>query len=343
MVARQLRGALDELGHDTFVLARPTRATNIRPSWVDRSDVWDQPGVSEASAYEIPWDDYQRWSDATRPEIVMFDQNYGFEEVERLRANGIRTIGRFVWEHFSAQHVEPAGRAFETIYSLTGCERERYAEFGIESPRVRWGCHPSPFEYAEDERPRRAPIRFTFPGGFMSKRKPFEQVIAAFSSVKGRDIRLTFKAQVERRRWEIRKLTWRDSRIEVIWDDLPTDRHLRGFAACDVCLAPSRWEGLGLHLYEATALGLPIICNDNPPMNEVVRDGENGLLVAGIADGTARSGITGFRPNEQALAAAIARIRDPELLSELSAGARAARERLAWSNTVADLDALLRP
>src|SRR5204863_8852262 len=36
VVARHLRSALDELGHDTFVLARPTRATNRRPAFVDR-------------------------------------------------------------------------------------------------------------------------------------------------------------------------------------------------------------------------------------------------------------------------------------------------------------------
>ena len=43
VVARQIRSALDELGHETFVLARPTRAKNIRPSFVDRGGVWDQP------------------------------------------------------------------------------------------------------------------------------------------------------------------------------------------------------------------------------------------------------------------------------------------------------------
>ena len=67
----------------------------------------------------------------------------------------------------------------------------------------------------------------------------------------------------------------------MILEDLPTDEHLRLFASADVCVAPSRWEGLGLHLYEAMALGLPVITNDNPPMNEVIVDGDNGLLVRG--------------------------------------------------------------
>ena len=29
---------------------------------------------------------------------------------------------------------------------------------------------------------------------------------------------------------------------------MPTDEHLQLFASCDVCLGPSRWEGLGLFL-----------------------------------------------------------------------------------------------
>ncbi len=60
---------------------------------------------------------------------------------------------------------------------------------------------------------------------------------------------------------------------------METAEHLRLFASCDVCLGPSRWEGLGLFLYEAVAFGMPQITNDSPPMNEVVRDGVNGILV----------------------------------------------------------------
>jgi glycosyltransferase involved in cell wall biosynthesis len=36
----------------------------------------------------------------------------------------------------------------------------------------------------------------------------------------------------------------------------------------DVLVAPSRWEGFGLPLYEAQACGIPVITTDHPPMNE---------------------------------------------------------------------------
>ncbi len=143
VVARQLRSALDELGHETFVLARPTRAANIRPSHIDRSGVWDQPGVTAASQYRIPADELVEWGRANELELAFFDQNYGFEGIEALRASGVRTIGRYVWEQFSRDDVEPAKRALDVLYSLTACEQERYATLGIQSPRVHWGIHPS--------------------------------------------------------------------------------------------------------------------------------------------------------------------------------------------------------
>ncbi len=350
VVARQIRATLDGLGHETHVLARPTRKTNIKPGWVDTEGVWAQERVTAASDYLIGGDEYLAWAEATGVDLVLFDQNYQFDEIAGLRESGVRTVGRFVWEHFSAEHVEPAGRAFDRIYSLTACERERYAEMGIETPRVRWGCAPELVALArEDTEPGDAPVSYLFPGGFMSKRKPLAATIAAFRATSDRRLRLVLKAQVERQRKQVERMIRggsrfgrRDRRIEVITADLPTDEYLRMFAAADVCLAPSRWEGLGLHLFEATALGVPILTNDNPPMNEVVVDGVNGLLVPGVPDGRApRSGIPAFAPDVPALTAAIERIADPGLRAELAAGARRRREELRWENTTADLEALI--
>jgi glycosyltransferase involved in cell wall biosynthesis len=332
VVGRQLRSALDSLGHETFVLARPSRDVSVRPSFIDRTGVWDQPGVTEASAYEIPVQEYEDWVDVTSPEVVFFDQNYQFEEIARVREMGPKTVGRFVWEAFAPADVPPAKHAFDLIYSLTECEQRRYAELGVDSPKVDWGCHPELLAIT----PRRDPgtVRFVYPGGFMTKRKPFEEVIESFSAVDDPRQRLIFKAQVERRVRKVSKLVKRDPRIEVIWDDLPTDAYLQLFADSDVCLAPSRWEGLGLHLYEATAFGIPIITNDNPPMNELVTDGLNGLLVRGIESGRTKSGIAAYDPDTDQLTAAIRRLADDGLRAELSRGALEVRGRRSWDRTM---------
>jgi glycosyltransferase involved in cell wall biosynthesis len=350
VVARQLRSVLDSLGHDTFVLARPTRAKNIKPSFVDHSGVWDQPNVTDASAYKIPPDELVAWGREHDLDLALFDQNYEFEAIAALREAGVPTAGRFVWEQFSAEDVEPAKRALEVVYSLTACERERYATMGIESPRVRWGIHPDLLGYAKDgsnsgassaSRPGApggdpAGVCFFYPAGFLSKRKPVEEIVKAFRRFDDPDATLVIKGQVERELKTLERAAVRDPRVEVVLADLPTDEHLRRFAAADVCVAPSRWEGLGLHLYESMALGLPVITNDFPPMNEVIRNGENGLLVASRNRGHATSGIPAQKLSVRDLTRALREVAEPGRLEQLRAGVERARERLAWEHTVGD-------
>lgn len=340
VVGRQLRSALETLGHETFVLARPTRETNIKPSFVDDAGVWDQEGVTVASSYQIPGEEMLAWAQENSLDAALFDQNYQFEEIGALRDAGVRTFGRFVWEHFGAEHVEPARRALTSVYSVTACEEERYRQLGLDTPRVPWGIHP---ELIRDPTPNEnGTVRLFFPGGFMSKRKPLEATLKAFRKAKGDDLRLVVKAQVERGVDGVRNAARKDERIEVIAEDLPTDEHLRLFASADACLAPSRWEGLGLHLFEATALGLPIVTNDNPPMNEVVQGGRNGLLVRGKpSKERPRSDIGSFEPDRRELTKAIERLRDPELRSTLERGALERRSELSWDRTVQALGELL--
>jgi 1,2-diacylglycerol 3-alpha-glucosyltransferase len=364
VVARQLRSALNDLGHETFVLGRPTKETFPMPQEARQDDIWAQDGVTPASNFFIPEQEYLEWAERTGIDACFFDQNYQFEELAKLREAGVRTIGRFVWERFSDEHVEPARRAYDTIYSLTHAEQERYAGMGIETPYVQYGIHPEYFEVVPTRRvvpglgakapgdeakepadaKRRIPpeVTFHYHAGLLGKRKPFKEVINAFSATKDPDLRLIVKAQIERRMKFLEKATKKDSRIELVLEDLPTDQHLRMFADADVCMAPARWEGLGLHLYEAIAFGQPIVCNDDPPMNELITDGVNGLLVPSHQDGYANSGIPAKTVDVDALSDAISRLADPELRAELSAGALKVREQRDWKRTVEDLAALLR-
>src|SRR5262249_17785922 len=57
------------------------------------------------------------------------------------------------------------------------------------------------------------------------------------------------------------------------------DEKLALLRASDVLPFPSRYEGFGLPLLEGMAAGTPVISTDIPVVNEVVCDGENGLLI----------------------------------------------------------------
>lgn len=348
VVGRQTRSALDQLGHETFVLARPKKERGPQPGALSRDDVWDQPGVTEASAYDIPLADYLEWVEREGIEAIFCDQNYGWDELAELRGHGVRVIGRFVWEHFEASHLEGARRAYDVVFSMTRAEQERYRELGLETPYVPWGCHPELIEVGERAAQTASPgdgaVTFVFPGGFLGRRKPLEPVLDAWSLVKSKRARLLVKSQVERARLEDAVAASKgDPRIELRIGDEPTAQHLATVAAADVTLSPARWEGLGLPLYEAVAFGRPAITNDVAPMNEITHHERNGLLVASSPDGSARSGIAAHAFDPGAMAAAIDRLAaDDELRLRLAAGARELRagER-SWEHTVRGFEALL--
>ena len=89
VVARQLRSALDELGHETFILARPKKERGPMKGRLQRDGVWDQPDVDEAAAYEITADEYEDWVERRGIEAILCDQNYQFAELAALRRRGV--------------------------------------------------------------------------------------------------------------------------------------------------------------------------------------------------------------------------------------------------------------
>ena len=102
------------------------------------------------------------------------------------------------------------------------------------------------------------------------------------------------------------------------------------YAAMDVFVLPSRWEGLSLALVEALGTGLPVVATDVGGNPEVVRHGETGLT------------IPPDRPD--ALADALGRLaREPDLRTQLGEAAAAdARTRFAIERHVQQLGDLYR-
>jgi glycosyltransferase involved in cell wall biosynthesis len=93
----------------------------------------------------------------------------------------------------------------------------------------------------------------------------------------------------------------------------------------DVAVYPSRAEGFGLPLLESLTLGVPVVTTDAPPMNELVRDGENGRLVGGRFEGRHRH-VPLFEVDREALGEAMEALSDPGMVDRLKAGAAAGLE-----------------
>ena len=341
IVSRRLRSALEESGHDTFVLARPSKTLDPRDGIVDRSDVWDQHKITEGLAHYLTEAEYLSWASENQLEAVFFDQNLQFEEIAALRRRGIYTIGRFVWESFGPDDSRAAQQAFDCIYSLTRCEQARYAQMGITSPYIQWGCYNETFTPITPT-PGDDTIRFFYPGGHLTKRKPTLETLHAFSHVTNPRARLIVKAQHAQRGAELTaRVESADSRIRLVVDDMSTNDHFALFESCDVCLAPSRWEGLGLHLFEAVEHGMPTITTDAPPMNEMVTHDVDGLLIPATSHSERRPGVPIWEPDGEAMTAAIEALCDDSLRARLAEGARRRRAKRTWAATIRGYNELL--
>ena len=69
-----------------------------------------------------------------------------------------------------------------------------------------------------------------------------------------------------------------DGRVSFV-GSIPRERVLRLFRAADASVLPSAWENFPHTVVEALAVGCPVIATAVGGVPEVVRDGENGLLV----------------------------------------------------------------
>lgn len=64
----------------------------------------------------------------------------------------------------------------------------------------------------------------------------------------------------------------------VVFDGASTDV-VAAYAAADIVLIPSRWEGFGIVALEAMASGVPVIAADVDGLRECIQDGITGMLV----------------------------------------------------------------
>jgi glycosyltransferase involved in cell wall biosynthesis len=165
--------------------------------------------------------------------------------------------------------------------------------------------------------------------GRLARVKGFEHLIEATSRLNGVTLAIVGDGEL---RPDLERLAQTSSARVVLAGQMARDRVAEALAAADVVVVPSvvdnrgRVDSTTSTALEALAAGRPLIATTVGGIPEVVRDGDNGLLVP--------------EKDPVALAAAIEQLRaDPELRQRLSLRAREfAVQRLSWDATIDALE-----
>ena len=97
-------------------------------------------------------------------------------------------------------------------------------------------------------------------------------------------------------------------------------------AACDVLVQPSEFDSFGRTIPEAMMIGTPVVATDAGSIREIIRPGENGMLVP-FGDGSALADVLERLLRDEALAARLADAAGRDVRNEFSIEAKVAQIR----------------
>ena len=238
-------------------------------------------------------------SAARRPYVVKLTADPAFERARRRSMVGGNV------DEFQRLGGGPAVRALRLardlelrraahVFTPSAYLRDLAVSWGVHADRVSVLPNPAP---PLPELPPRAELRRSFEldgdtlafAGRLTAQKSLDVALAALARVDGVTLLVAGegdeRAALERRTAELGLA----GRVRFLGPQ-PRERVLELFRAADAAVLSSSWENFPHAVVEALAAGTPVLATATGGVAEVVRDGENGLLVpAGDADALAEA------------------------------------------------------
>lgn len=193
--------------------------------------------------------------------ILFFERHAWHPEILCIaREMGVATVCVPNWEWFN-------GYANQWAYCDLFVCPSRFTEKIVRSYGfTNTCCLPWPVDLAKlPQRRVSGPARhFIHNAGLVDRddRKGTRDAIQAFCRLKRSDIRLTVRMQKEA------ALPPFDERVKVVVGNLSSVSDL--YSTGDICVQPSKMEGIGFMVLEPACAGMPVITTDYPPMNEYI-------------------------------------------------------------------------
>ena len=288
-VSQQYARAL-EPAHELFIFARGgERPAASDTEWHGPNVHWGREPVIDAGPTSLDLGDFADWLDRERIACVIFNEQWWLEPLLVCARKGVRTVAYLV--EYRTEQL-PLYDAFDLLIAHT---RQQHATFAGRHPGthyVPWGTDLAYFRPETLEPAEAGAVTFVHSAGLNADRKGTDLVVTAFARLHDEGVhhaRLRLHSQGAIRAKLDEKRLARLEKAGVLayrGPDAPDpsarapmterrDLYLHG----DVYVYPSRFDGLGLSVPEASACGLWCLTTDAPPMNEFMADG-NGRTIA---------------------------------------------------------------
>jgi len=197
--------------------------------------------------------------------IIFFERpNWHPEILRSARELGVFTVCVPNWEWFDG--VQDTWKYCDFLACPTRWTERLIRSYGFSNAGyVPWPINLARFAPAYVQGPAR---HFIHNAGLVDPddRKGTRDAIQAFCRLKRRDVKLTVRLQRQA------PLPPMDDRVEVVIGNLANPADL--YASGDICVQPSKMEGIGFMVLEPACAGMPVITTDYPPMNEFIHQPE---------------------------------------------------------------------
>ncbi len=237
---------------------------------------WDKPNVrwTTNASVIIDKDDFENWIQQYQIELIIFnEQEHWWYPILWAHDAGVKTVA---YIDYYRKRMIPWFSSYDALW----CNTQRHYSVFKDHPGslfIPWGTDLDLYKPKSHE-PNRNLVFFHSAGmGGINLRKGTDILVKSFVNVKG-SAELIIHSQVPLSNYgeEISNLINNDHRIKFIEQTVPAPGlyHLG-----DIYVYPNRLDGIGLSVTEALACGLPVICTDAAPCNEIVIPGISGWRV----------------------------------------------------------------
>lgn len=244
---------------------------------------WQTTNITYGKRYKfttldlIDINHFKKWIIESDLDIVFFNEQHMWKPVLACVDLGV-TIGSYV-DYYTEETIQLFG-----IYDFLICNTKRHFSVFEWHPQVfyiPWGTDIKIYNHNNKKKTENNQLIFFHSAGMNPYRKGTDLTIRSFYNLKSDISKLLIHTQVNLIKFfpeltsSINELI-KNGRLEII-EKTVTAPGL--YHKGDIYVYPSRLEGIGLTIAEASASGMPVLTTNEAPMNEFIEENINGKLI----------------------------------------------------------------